>query len=397
MRILFIHSELGVLAGGGENFSRHLMTALRQRGHRISVVFTAHRDGTYPIPMPPGVAEEPLCGYWSRQLGQTALSRLSRYVEGVPALQEFWKRVQLGAAWRASGWHNHRFRRRVMQRLSGRWSSFDLAYIHGEPRLAAEVARELPTCIRLPGPVGEDQITNLEKVQLILANGDALNSLRSLLGGKKAVQELSIGLDAAHFSPTGGNFREKLGWGGEEVVLGYAGRLTVLKGVKILAEAFCRLAQEYPDLRLLLVGDGEEGRTIAAMLGQAGLQNRSHLAGVQPYELMPAWYRSMDLFVMPSRYENFSNALLEAMGCGLPAVASRVGGNLMAIEEPANGWFFEAGAPGSLADTLVTAIVHRPEWPAMGRFSRALVEHKYSWDYTASTFEEITRPLINSQ
>ena len=55
MNVLVLHSELGVLRGGGENFSRNLFTAFAERGHRIAAAFVADHNGRYPLPLPSAI------------------------------------------------------------------------------------------------------------------------------------------------------------------------------------------------------------------------------------------------------------------------------------------------------------------------------------------------------
>jgi glycosyltransferase involved in cell wall biosynthesis len=331
MRILWLHSELGLLAGGGENFSRQLISALLERGHQITTVCAVPKSGSLPSELPDGVMEIKLSGYWNRQFGQGFLSYLGTVFSPFPHLKSLWANVQMGISWRVIRWHNARFAQRALPRLASYWRQFDIAYVHGDPILAAQVSLNLPVCLRLPGPIGISYLPFMRKIMWVCANGDALIQLRSLFQNEVKIHELPIGLDTEHFSPSGPDFRARIGWDRSKTILGYAGRITPLKGVQILMSAFYQIAREFPELRLLLVGDGTEKGAIMNELRNAGMRERVHFVGVQKKEVMPTWYRSMDLVLMPSLYENFSNAVLEAMGCGLPVIASAVGGNLDAV------------------------------------------------------------------
>ena len=276
-----------------------------------------------------------------------------------------------------------------MKLMKNRWDHYDMAYVHGDPGLAAKIARELPVCLRLPGPIGHDQAKFLAPVHVVCANGDTLLQLRQTFGDKLRIDELPIGLDSAQFTYANKTVRSQMGWSENEVVIGYVGRMTVLKGVKLLVEAFCNLAAENHSLRLLMVGSGEEEPSLCKMIEQSRLTNLVCFAGNQPHENISNWYRTMDLFVMPSLYENFSNAVLEAMGCGVPVVASRIGGNTMLVTEDVNGWLFEPGDASDLESTLRTATEERKKLPAMGQVARGLVENTYSWKRTAERLEAL--------
>src|SRR5262249_25568674 len=162
-----------------------------------------------------------------------------------------------------------------------------------------------------------------------------------------------IGLNEQLFRPGSTSVRDALGWTEKQVVVGYVGRLHYLKGVDLLAAAFQEISRDRPDARLLIVGSGDEERTIRAMLAKEVARRMAHIEPGMNHEQLPMWYRAMDLFVMPSRYENFSNAIIEAMACGIPCLASDTGGNRLSVDTGA-GWVFEPKSVRSLALRLRT-------------------------------------------
>jgi GalNAc-alpha-(1->4)-GalNAc-alpha-(1->3)-diNAcBac-PP-undecaprenol alpha-1,4-N-acetyl-D-galactosaminyltransferase len=98
------------------------------------------------------------------------------------------------------------------------------------------------------------------------------------------------------------------------------GRLTRQKGFDILLPAFKICAERHPSWSLLILGEGEQRRSLEALVVELGLTGRVRLPGlVQDPTLI---LRGVDLFIMPSRYEGFPNALLEAMSCGLAVIAT---------------------------------------------------------------------------
>lgn len=105
-----------------------------------------------------------------------------------------------------------------------------------------------------------------------------------------------------------------------------AGRLEVVKGFDILVAAFAKIAQDFPDARLVIAGKGARGEDLRQQVAAAGLSDRVDFLGLLDREALRAAYHDADLFVMPSRSEGFPIALLEAMATGLPFVAANVGG-----------------------------------------------------------------------
>jgi glycosyltransferase involved in cell wall biosynthesis len=389
MKMLVLHSELGVLRGGGENFTRNLFRAFASRGHQISAAFVAGPGGSYPLPLPHGIEAMPIPGWWSMNLGQATLSFIGRKMP--ENLRTYWNRFQEGIGWRVFRWHNRRFERRIEDEFSRRWSDFDAVYVHSNPFLARKVSRWRPTILRLPGPVGIDVAPELRCVRAVLANGDALRQVRAFLGDHAV--ELPAGIDDRLFSPGQSSVRADLRWPQECRVLGYVGRLTHVKGVDLLASAFSDLAQKRTDARLLLIGHGEEEKNIRGILARELSRGLVHIEPGVNHEHLTEWYRAMDILVMPSRYENFSNAIIEAMACGVPFVASDVGGNRLLADTGA-GWLFRTGSVTALATALSGVIENRRELTARGASGSRYARGHFSWDASAQLLEEIIQARI---
>ena len=385
MKVLVLQSELGVLRGGGENFTRNLFTAFAQRGHRVAAAFVADRRGRYPLPLPPAIEPIPIAGWWSMNLGQEALAAAGRYIPG-ESFRKKWDRLQQGISWRTIQWHRGRFQRRVEAEFANRWGDYDAVYVHSNLPLASKVARHRPTVMRLPGPVEAECAGVLRSVHAVCANGDALAQIRTFLGDHAV--ELPIGLDNQLFTPNGGSVRSRLGWGDKHRVIGYVGRLTHLKGVDLLAAAFRKFLQRAPDARLLVIGSGAEERNIVPVLAKELARGIVHIEPDIPHRELPEWYRAMNLLVMPSRYENFSNALLEGMACGVPFLASDVGGNRILAETGA-GWLFQSNSVSSLSANLQSIINDAGAIKARAAIGIRYVQEHNTWAATADRLEWI--------
>src|SRR5438309_11415679 len=111
MKLLVLHSELGVLRGGGETVTRNLFTAFAERGHHVTAAFVADWSGRYPIPLPSCIEPIPIPGWWSRKLGQATLSSIGRRLPLQQRLGAAWDGLQEALCWRTIRWHNCRFER----------------------------------------------------------------------------------------------------------------------------------------------------------------------------------------------------------------------------------------------------------------------------------------------
>jgi glycosyltransferase involved in cell wall biosynthesis len=226
----------------------------------------------------------------------------------------------------------------------------------------------------------------LRKVNVVCANGDALAQVRGFLGSHAV--ELPIGIHTCRFKPGPSAVRHQLGWTGRNRVIGYVGRLMHLKGVDILAAAFRQFCREDPDARLLIVGSGPEEANIRPALAAELSLGVAHIEPDVGHTALADWYRAMDVLVMPSRYENFSNALLEGMACGVPFVASDVGGNRMLAATGA-GLLFEAGSESSLAAKLKTILSNPSALRERASAGAMYVRNSYDWKRTAECLEQI--------
>jgi glycosyltransferase involved in cell wall biosynthesis len=138
------------------------------------------------------------------------------------------------------------------------------------------------------------------------------------------------------------------------------------KDLQTLVRAFARVKDQLPGMKLLLVGGGEEMDRLRALASELGISGQAVL---MPGSAQVArWLRALDVFVLPSVSEAFSNALLEAMACGRACVASRIGGSpeLTGLNGE-RGLLFDAGNVDELAARLSTLIADAELRRTLGR------------------------------
>lgn len=108
--------------------------------------------------------------------------------------------------------------------------------------------------------------------------------------------------------------------------LGVVSRLEPIKGMDLVVPAFAEVLKKYPNVRLLVVGDGSLRATMELQAAELGCADRITWMGRQPQEELTQWYGQMDIVLMPSRSEGFGLTAIEAMANGCVMVASNVGG-----------------------------------------------------------------------
>ena len=166
----------------------------------------------------------------------------------------------------------------------------------------------------------------------------------------------------------------------------YVGRLQPIKGLETLLDAMARLGgaarlyivggdSDEPDPGVTALGHAQELRSRVAALG---LGDRVRFLGPQPQRRLRLLYAAADATVMPSYYESFGMVALEAMACGCPVVASRVGGLTTTVKDGVTGYLVPEGDPAALAERL-ELLLHDPETRArLGlQASRWAADHRW--------------------
>ncbi len=170
------------------------------------------------------------------------------------------------------------------------------------------------------------------------------------VGEKKAfVIPNSITLKASQTERGGGEFPQPF-------ILA-VGRLEIQKGFDLLLRCFESVSQQYPEWSLVILGEGSERAALELMVKKMGIEARVHLPGrhVNPMAVMA----QASIFVLPSRFEGFPNALLEAMACGLPSISFDCpNGPNEIIRHGIDGILVPPEDVGALADAMQDFMAH---------------------------------------
>ena len=168
---------------------------------------------------------------------------------------------------------------------------------------------------------------------------------------------IANGVDTDVFSPADGGEPVVAGMPftpGQQWLLGAVGRLQTVKNQPLLARAFVRLLQDHPEaanrIRLIIVGEGPLRGEVESILTQAGVQHLAWLVGAR--NDVAQIMGSLDCFVLPSQAEGTSCTLQEAMACGLPVVATAVGGTPDLVEEGVTGYLVPSDDVVAMAGAL---------------------------------------------
>ena len=195
------------------------------------------------------------------------------------------------------------------------------------------------------------------------------------------VAVVPCGVDTELFQPMAPATAKDLLELGPEPLLLYVGRLQPIKGLETLLEAMTRV--DGGSKLLIIGGDQDEpesghGAHLRARVSALGLGRRVHFLGAQPQRRLRLFYAAAAATVMPSYYESFGMVALEAMACGSPVVASRVGGLTTTIQDGVTGHLVPEGDPAALAHHLARLLDDETERDRLGRAAtRWAAEHRW--------------------
>jgi glycosyltransferase involved in cell wall biosynthesis len=136
----------------------------------------------------------------------------------------------------------------------------------------------------------------------------------------------------------------------KDFVVGYVGRLSEEKGVGYLLEAISMLKESEVPVKLLVIGDGPQKKTLEDFVKGKSIEHVVFFAGFQ--NEIETWLPAMDVFVLPSLTEGTPMSLLEAMALGIPVVASSVGGVPQVVDSEENGILVSPGKPQDIEQAI---------------------------------------------
>lgn len=139
-----------------------------------------------------------------------------------------------------------------------------------------------------------------------------------------------------------------------------AARLVPWKGFRVLIEVVNSLKQRYPDITLVIIGEGEERRKLESQVMKSGLQEHVRFTGRLAKDTLGVTLKAADVFVLNTAYEGLSHQLIEVMDLGVPIVTTRSGGNPELITDGVNGYLIDFNDAAQLEEA-VTRVLSHPE------------------------------------
>ncbi len=190
--------------------------------------------------------------------------------------------------------------------------------------------------------------------------------------------------------------RQELGLPLDKKILLFLGNPHPNKGLDILLQSMTKIASEVPDSKLVIVGRGTEEVKLRELATELNLGERVEFAGFASGLRKNMYYKSSDVFVLPSFYDIFPLTILEASAFELPLVVSDIGAFKGVVDDGYNGLITGVGDKEDLAQKLTYLLRSDEMRKAIGKNARQAVED-YSWEKIAEKTEELYKRVAESE
>jgi glycosyltransferase involved in cell wall biosynthesis len=292
----------------------------------------------------------------------------------------------------------------------------DLVHVHGHPYLSSYLAVEVAKKCSKPVVLTQhntfinyggfwdfaEKLNDLFIGRRVLQDSDkivvvskaTLKYVLSLGADPRKTEVLYNGVDIDRFKPPASKIDAKrsLGFSRESFIVLTVRRLVYKNGIDLLLESARIAVEKNPKLIFLVVGGGPDFERISLKIREFRLENNFKLLGFVSDDLLPLYYNASDVFVLPSKSgEGMPLVLLEAMACGLPIIATNVGG-VPEIVDKNCGKIVPSDDVTALAEAVLEFSYNNGS--IITEETRRVVEQKYSWEINVKRLIEVYEEFI---
>lgn len=377
MNICMIAGEFPPVTRGVGNFVYHLSKTLTNRGHKITVLTRGSRKQTY-------------CEY----IDGITVYRV-KFLPLYPFHLQF-----------------HRYHlNRLIVKLEPFW---DIIHLHFP--IIPDINSSKPLIITEHGTM-VDAINNrdtsdlfsfglktfaklyidieknlVNKADIVTSASKSVADKLNNLYGVDVSEIVYNGIDTDFFNPLSNRNKER------DYIL-YTGILDAQKGLTDLIKSLKIVCEEFPNIRLLLTGNGPFERYLKKMVNNLHLNNNVKFLGYVDKESLLSYYQNATIYVLPSYSEGFPTSILEAMSCGIPVIGTNVTGTSELIINNENGLLVPPRNPERLAESIIYLLDNKNLRDKMGKNGRNLMKQRFDWDLITDKIENCYFSLLekNSQ
>jgi len=232
--------------------------------------------------------------------------------------------------------------------------------------------------------------------RVIVVSKKTMEYVLKLGADKSKTSVIYNGVDTDYFHPVNKEeSRKKLGLPKNRKIILSVRRLVYKNGLDTLIESIPLLTRDHPDLLFVVAGKGPSRKLIEDRVKELGIDANIKLTGFVPDRLLPLYYDAADYFVIPSASgEGLPLVLLEAMACGLPVIATTVGGTPEIIKHMKNGVLVPPRNPEAMAEAISKILLEERLGATIGEEARRIVEDRFTWKKNLSQLQDIYKKVI---
>lgn len=377
MKLLLINNEFPPIGGGGSTVTRYAIKHLVEAGHEVTLITSRWKDlpkrevidGATVIRIPAVRRFKDFAAMWELvTFGVSALVYTLFYVGR--------HKVDLVQAYFA---------------VPAGWTAWKLSLLTGIPYAVYFGGSDIPGANPSRYKKIYPLITPLLKLiwrraEFRTVCSEDLARLGQIADPGQDFKVIPNGVETGRFKP---NERPE----NPRVKILFIGRLIPRKGFQRVVEALpgVRQGTKVP-FEVEVVGEGAHREKLDEMAAALQVSDLIHYTGTVPYDRLEEAYQYADIFVLTSLSEGMPSVILEAMSCGLPVIASNVGGNNELVKEGENGFLVAGDDAGKLTLSLVQLIEDKALRQRMGQKSREMAM-KYDWKEIMEEYERLYRSV----
>jgi glycosyltransferase involved in cell wall biosynthesis len=364
--VLLVLDQLSSTLGGGERIVLKLAALLPQYGFRASILTFSVHPGSAALKSPPcPIYVLPLQRTYDLTALRGALD-FRRFLkqQQIQIVQTFFESSDLWAG----------FVTKTMSKAKLIWSRRDMGILR---------TRKHHIAYRLMAGAPDAVFAVSEQVRRHCIEIDRIDSAR--------VQTTYNGLDLSDW-----NTASRTAKTSAELIVTTVGNIRRVKGHDLFIKAAASIVPHFPNVSFSIAGEVLERdyfEELQALVRDLGLSSHFHfLGGITD---MQEHLSAADIFVLPSRSEGFSNAIIEAMAASLPVVATNVGGNAEAVKDGVTGFIVPVEDSSALSAAITHLLSDPSQAKAMGTAGKALVAERFTTEAMMNRISATYRNLLD--
>lgn len=230
----------------------------------------------------------------------------------------------------------------------------------------------------------------LKHADAVVVNSSATKEACQAVYPALEAQVIPMGIDMEMFSPAPKpeDLMKKYDLNGKFTIL-FTGRLTKVKGVIYLLQALTMLKDKNPNFKALIIGDGPDKPKLVAYAAEHGLEDNVVFMGWVDKAELPQYYHVADVMVGLSLHEALGIVFIEAQACGVPVIASRVGGIVDTVVDNETGFLVDVKSPDQAYERLLQLSTDANLQKKMSHAAAKVISEHFSWDNVALRYKEV--------